>query len=56
MGSAKEVHRMPGPGLLESAYEECLDYELLKKRLIVESQKPVFVTSCPFVPPSCLFV
>ena len=30
IGCAIEVHRNLGPGLLESAYEECLAYELLK--------------------------
>jgi len=28
IGAAMEVHRVTGPGLLESAYEECLCYEL----------------------------
>jgi GxxExxY protein len=28
IGAAIEVHRQLGPGLLESAYEECLAYEL----------------------------
>ncbi len=28
IGSAIEVHRVLGPGLLESAYEECFCYEL----------------------------
>lgn len=28
IGAAIEVHRALGPGLLESAYEECLCYEL----------------------------
>lgn len=31
IGSAIEVHRNLGPGLLESAYRECLRYELLQK-------------------------
>ncbi|MCX6306908.1 MAG: GxxExxY protein [Bacteroidetes bacterium] len=44
IGCAIEVHRMLGPGLLESAYEECLVFELLKKGMIVERQKPVPVT------------
>ncbi|MFY7990127.1 MAG: GxxExxY protein [Fluviicola sp.] len=33
-----KVHRRTGPGLLESAYEECLYYELTKKGLQVERQ------------------
>jgi GxxExxY protein len=44
IGAAIEVHRGLGPGLLESAYEACLIYELRLRRLKVESQKsvPVF--------------
>lgn len=34
-----KVHRNLGPGLLESAYEECLFYELNKLGLRVEKQK-----------------
>ncbi len=34
-----KVHRNLGPGLLESAYEECLYYEIRKSGLIVEKQK-----------------
>jgi GxxExxY protein len=37
--SALRVHRALGPGLLESAYEECLFYELKKFNLKVEKQK-----------------
>jgi GxxExxY protein len=37
--AALKVHRNLGPGLLESAYEECLYYELRKAGLIVEKQK-----------------
>lgn len=33
------MHKNLGPGLLESAYEECLFYELKKSNLIVEKQK-----------------
>ena len=38
---ALKVHKSLGPGLLESAYEECLFYELKKTNLIVEKQKPL---------------
>ena len=34
-----KVHRTLGPGLLESAYEACLFYELVKLDLVVEKQK-----------------
>lgn len=37
--SALKVHRILGPGLLESAYEECLFFELKKSNLKVEKQK-----------------
>ena len=36
---ALKVHKALGPGLLESAYEECLFYELKKTGLKVEKQK-----------------
>ncbi|MCF7805980.1 MAG: GxxExxY protein [Candidatus Marinimicrobia bacterium] len=39
IGSAIEVHKELGPGLLESAYEECLAYELKEKGLDIERQK-----------------
>ena len=35
------VHKSLGPGLLGSAYEECLYYELKKHRLLIEKQKPM---------------
>ncbi len=41
IGCAMEVHKLLGPGLLESAYEECLAYELIKTGLYIERQKPV---------------
>jgi GxxExxY protein len=41
IGCAIEVHRYLGPGMLESAYEECLTYELKKNGLSFERQKPV---------------
>jgi GxxExxY protein len=41
IGAAIEVHRLLGPGLLESAYETCLAYELTNIDLSVEQQKPL---------------
>jgi GxxExxY protein len=41
IGAAIEVHRHLGPGLLESAYEECLCYELSRSRLRFERQAPL---------------
>lgn len=41
IGLAMRVHTVLGPGLLESAYEECLYYELKKNGLKVEKQKPL---------------
>jgi len=44
IGAAIDIHRALGPGLLESAYEACLIYELRLRKLNVESQKaiPIF--------------
>ncbi|WP_028296513.1 GxxExxY protein [Olivibacter sitiensis] len=39
--AALKVHQHLGPGLLESAYEECLFYELCKTGLMVQKQKPL---------------
>ena len=36
-----KIHKNLGPGLLESAYEECLFYEISKAGLFVEKQKPM---------------
>ena len=41
IGAAIDVHRTLGPGLLESAYEACLAYELTQNGLHVERQKPL---------------
>ena len=41
IGCAINVHKELGPGLLESAYEECLFYELEKAGLKVERQKAI---------------
>ncbi|MDP8202514.1 MAG: GxxExxY protein [Candidatus Tenebribacter burtonii] len=38
INAAIEVHKNLGPGLLESAYEECLFYELLKKNMLIKQQ------------------
>jgi len=41
IGAAIQVHRVLGPGLLESAYVACLAYEMRKRGLAVDEQKPV---------------
>src|SRR4030066_1182608 len=44
IGAAIDIHRALGPGLLESAYEACLIYELHLRKMKVENQKamPIF--------------
>ena len=39
IGAAIEVHKSLGPGLLESAYESCLAFELIERGLTIEQQK-----------------
>jgi GxxExxY protein len=41
IGCAIKVHRALGPGLLESAYQACLYYELIKTGMFVEKEKPL---------------
>jgi len=41
IGCAIMVHKAFGPGLLESAYQSCLYYELVKSGLTVEKEKPL---------------
>lgn len=41
IGLAIDVHRALGPGLLESAYEECLYYKIQSSGLRAEKQKPI---------------
>ena len=41
IGLAIEVHTALGPGLLESAYKECLYYKICKSGLHVEKEKPM---------------
>ena len=38
IGASIQIHRALGPGLLESAYEECLAYEIAERGLKVERQ------------------
>ena len=40
IGCAIEVHRFLGPGLLESAYEQCLAYELNRSGIAFQLQHP----------------
>jgi GxxExxY protein len=41
IGEAIDVHRALGPGLLESAYQECLCRELTVRRMPFEKEKPL---------------
>lgn len=41
IGIAIEVHKALGPGLLESAYQECLFYKLQQAGLKAEKEKPM---------------
>jgi GxxExxY protein len=41
IGIAIEVHKALGPGLLESAYKECMYYKIRKSGLLVEKEKPM---------------
>jgi GxxExxY protein len=41
IGAAIEVHKRLGPGLLESAYEECLAHELRLRKLTVDRQRGI---------------
>ena len=41
IGLSIEVHTVLGPGLLESAYKECLFYKIGKSGLYVEKEKPM---------------
>ena len=43
IGAAIEVHKNLGPGLLESAYEECLCHKLSIQGLLFEKQKPLSI-------------
>ena len=41
IGAAIEVHRSLGPGLLESAYQECLARELVLRQIPFERERPL---------------
>lgn len=41
IGACIEIHRQLGPGLLESAYEECLCFELSQRGIRFQRQKPL---------------
>jgi len=41
IGAAIEVHRYLGPGLLESAYQQCLAHEFMQRGVPFEAQKPM---------------
>jgi GxxExxY protein len=41
IGTAIDVHQTLGPGLLESAYKECLYFRLQKEGFYVEKEKPM---------------
>jgi len=41
IGIAIKIHQELGPGLLESAYKECLFYKIQQARLYVEKEKPM---------------
>jgi GxxExxY protein len=41
INEAIKVHKALGPGLLESAYKECLYYKLLKSGLVIKKEKPM---------------
>ena len=41
LGCALEVHKRLGPGLLESAYQQCLAYELNRKQIRFQTEVPL---------------
>ena len=46
IGCAMKVHSALGPGLLESAYQECLCFELSSAGLFAEKEKPMPLVYC----------
>ena len=43
ISSGIEVHRALGPGLLESAYSQCMEYEMGRRGLAVARERPIGV-------------
>jgi GxxExxY protein len=41
IGLAIDLHKVLGPGLLESAYKECLYYKIIKAGLTAEKERPM---------------
>lgn len=41
IGIAIDVHKALGPGLLESAYQECLNFKIRQAGFLVEKEKPI---------------
>jgi GxxExxY protein len=41
IGLGIEIHKALGPGLLESAYQECLFYKIIEEGMDVEKEKPM---------------
>jgi len=46
--SCYKIHKSLDPGLLESAYEACLEYELIKRGFDVEAFRQIPGISCEF--------
>jgi len=44
IGAAIQVHKELGPGLLESAYQRCLQYELIQRELHIDVEVPLPVS------------
>jgi len=53
--AAIKVHRVLGPGLLESVYQKVLSYELQQRGLKVEQQHPITVIYGPLVIENAFF-
>ncbi|MEO5979577.1 MAG: GxxExxY protein [Chryseolinea sp.] len=44
ISAAIKVHRQLGPGLLESAYRQCLSHELQQQGMAIEKEKPMLLS------------